>query len=181
MNGFDDAELMARYAADDQQAARAMYERFARPILTLARNVLSKSDLADEVVQDTLLKAYRSAASYDPTRPLKPWMYTIARRSAADINRREKRVAMPVEVGDEGAIVDSFSFERAWEAWEVRCALESLSAEEREVVRLAHLEQLTHREIATRLGVPLGTVKSRSARAHRHLAELLAHLVEDEA
>jgi RNA polymerase sigma-70 factor (ECF subfamily) len=69
------------------------------------------------------------------------------------------------------------SFERTWEAWEVRSALGQLAAEEREVVRLAHFVGMTHAEIAEQLGVPLGTVKSRSHRAHRRLAALLAHVV----
>jgi RNA polymerase sigma-70 factor (ECF subfamily) len=59
----------------------------------------------------------------------------------------------------------------------VRSALEKLPADERDVVRLAHLGGLTHREVAEELGVPIGTVKSRSARAHRRLAALLGHLV----
>ena len=70
------------------------------------------------------------------------------------------------------------AFERTWEAFEVRAALDQLPSDEREVVRLAHFEGLTHSEIADRLDVPVGTVKSRSFRAHRRLAGLLAHLVE---
>jgi RNA polymerase sigma factor (sigma-70 family) len=181
MTGLDDAELMARYATGDQQAARSMYERFAGPLLTVALATLRKRDLADEVVQDTLLKAYERAATYDPAKPLSPWLYTIARRTAVDIYRRESRAATPAEIHDEGAAVDPLSFERTWEAWEVRCALQDLPPEEREVVRLSHLVGLTHSETATHLGVPIGTVKSRSARAHRRLAQRLAHIVGVEA
>lgn len=177
MTGVDDAELMARYAAGDQQAARRMYERFAGPVLTVALATLRKRDLADEVVQDTLVKVYEAAGSYDPSKPLNPWLYTIARRTAVDIYRRESRAAVPAEVGDDVLVVDSLSFERTWEAWEVRCALQDLPGDEREVVRLAHGAGLTHTEIAGRLGVPLGTVKSRSARAYRRLAQQLGHLV----
>ena len=69
--------------------------------------------------------------------------------------------------------------ERAYEVWEVRDALQELPAAERDVVRMSHFEELTHQEIAQALDIPVGTVKSRSHRAHRRLAERLAHLVAD--
>ena len=68
------------------------------------------------------------------------------------------------------------SLEATWEAWQVRLALDQLPAEERQVVRLSWFDGLAHPEIADRLGVPVGTVKSRSHRAHRRLAELFAHV-----
>ena len=68
--------------------------------------------------------------------------------------------------------------EQWYEAWQVRQAIDALPADEREVVRLQHLEGLTHTEIAERLGVPLGTVKSRSHRAHQRLAVALSALRE---
>ena len=60
----------------------------------------------------------------------------------------------------------------------MRSAIDTLPAEEREIVRLQHLEELTHTEVAERLGVPVGTVKSRSFRAHKRLASMLGHLRE---
>ncbi len=68
------------------------------------------------------------------------------------------------------------SLERAYDVWEVRRALEQLAPEDAELVRLQHLVGLTQTEVAERLGLPLGTVKSRSFRAHRRLAGLLGHL-----
>jgi RNA polymerase sigma-70 factor (ECF subfamily) len=172
----DDADLVAGFAAGDDLAVKAIYERFARPILTVGMSALGRRDLADEVVQTTMLKAWRAAATFDRSRDLAPWIYAIARRVAIDIHRREARAPVPTEIGD-GLTVEPLSFSRTWEAWEVRSALEKLPADERDVVRLAHLGGLTHREIAGELGVPIGTVKSRSARAHRRLASLLGHLV----
>ena len=96
---------------------------------------------------------------------------------AIDVYRREARVGTPEELHDDQAAVVPLSFERTWEAWEVRCALDRLPPDEREVVRLAHYLGMTHTEIAARLDVPLGTVKSRSSRAHKRLAVLLAHVV----
>ena len=156
---------------------RAVYSRFAGPILTVALGTLGKRDLADEVVQTTMLKAWRAAASFDPSRELAPWLYAIARRVAIDVYRREARVATPEELRDDQAAAVPLSFERTWEAWEVRCALDRLPPDEREVVRLAHYLGMTHTEIAERLDVPVGTVKSRSNRAYKRLARLLAHVV----
>ena len=68
--------------------------------------------------------------------------------------------------------------ESLYDAWEVRRAVDALPADEREVVRLQHFEGLTHTQIASRMNLPAGTVKSRSFRAHKRLAELLGHLKE---
>ena len=76
-------------------------------------------------------------------------------------------------------IAEPPDIERAFEAWELRRALDELPADERELVELSHLQGLTHTEIAEQLGVPVGTVKSRSFRAHRRLAARLGHLREN--
>ena len=96
---------------------------------------------------------------------------------AIDIYRRERRAGTPDELSDDQVAVIPLSFERTWEAWEVRSALGQLPPNEREVVRLSHFVGMTHGEIAEHLDVPIGTVKSRSNRAHRRLAGLLAHVV----
>jgi RNA polymerase sigma-70 factor (ECF subfamily) len=176
MRGPDDADLAAGFAAGDEAAVRAVYARYAGPIVTVAMGTLGKRELADEVVQTTMLKAWRAAASFDPSRELAPWLYAIARRVAIDIYRRESRAGTPEELSDDRAAVVPLSFERTWEAWEVRCALERLPPDEREVVRLAHFLGMTHGEIAEHLNVPVGTVKSRSNRAYKRLAALLAHV-----
>jgi RNA polymerase sigma-70 factor (ECF subfamily) len=177
MSGPDDADLAAGFAAGDEAAVRAVYARYAGPIVTVAMGTLGKRELADEVVQTTMLKAWRAAASFDPTRDLAPWLYAIARRVAIDIYRRETRAGTPEELSDDRAAVVPLSFERTWEAWEVRSALDQLPPDEREVVRLAHFLGMTHAEIAEHLNVPVGTVKSRSNRAYKRLAALLSHVV----
>jgi RNA polymerase sigma-70 factor (ECF subfamily) len=177
MVGWDDAELARRFAAGEEEAVTAVYRRYAGPVLTVAMATLGRRDLADEAVQTTMLKAWRAASSFDPSRELAPWLYAIARRVAIDIYRRESRAAAATELGDDDVAVVPLSFERTWEAWEVRTALDKLPPDEREVVRLSHLVGLPHPQIAEQLGVPLGTVKSRSSRAHRRLAGLLSHVV----
>jgi RNA polymerase sigma factor (sigma-70 family) len=82
------------------------------------------------------------------------------------------------EPKDEAAIALPPSMEGIWEAWQIRIALDMLPAEEREVVRAQHFVGLSHAQIAQQLAVPIGTVKSRSHRAHRRLASMLGHLAE---
>jgi RNA polymerase sigma factor (sigma-70 family) len=176
--GRDDADLARRFAAGDEQAVRALYADYAGRILGLSLRMLRSRALAEEAVQTTMLKAWRAAGSFDPTRELAPWLYAIARRVAIDIYRRERRPREAAELADEDVAVVPLSFERTWEAWEVRVALDELPPDEREVVRLSHLVGMTHQQIAESVGVPLGTVKSRSARAHRRLAARLRHVVE---
>ena len=108
-------------------------------------------------------------------RELGPWLYTIARRQAIDVYRRERR-SEPTDPTYIGLVGQPPSLEQAWEAWQVRLALDELPPDEREVVRLSWFDGLAHPEIAERLGVPIGTVKSRSYRAHRRLTSLLAHV-----
>ena len=175
-----DAVTIAGFRAGDPDAIRAVYRRFAGPVQAVARSVVGADNtLCADVVQQTFVKAWRSAASFDENRELAPWLYSIARRTAIDAVRAERR---PTRGGHEPetdvAVVDR-SFEQTWEAFEVRAALERLPDDEREVMRLSHFVGLTHPEIAERLGIPVGTVKSRSARAHKRLAADLASLLPD--
>ena len=114
------------------------------------------------------------------SRELAPWLATIARRTAIDLHRREaRRVTEPLDEATSAdlAVVElPANVERAYEVWAVREAIDELPADERDVVRLQHVEELTQAEVAARLGVPVGTVKSRSYRAHRRLAARLGHL-----
>jgi RNA polymerase sigma-70 factor (ECF subfamily) len=100
----------------------------------------------------------------------------IARRAAIDVYRRESpRAADPldsVRPGDPALSVEPATA-ALHDAWEIRRAVEELPENERQVVRMQHFEELTHPEIADRLGVAIGTVKSRSFRAHKRLATLL--------
>jgi RNA polymerase sigma-70 factor (ECF subfamily) len=171
-----DPDLGRRFAAGDRHAIREVYARYAGPVFTVAVSRLGDRHLAEEVVQDTFVKAWRAAARFEPDRELSPWLYEIARRSAEDVARRERRrpatTALPLTL----ATRDGATLDTTWEAWQVRLALGDLPAEERELVRLTHYVGLTQSQIAGELGLPLGTVKSRLHRAHHRLAERLAHL-----
>jgi RNA polymerase sigma-70 factor (ECF subfamily) len=172
---MDDRELARRFPSGDEQVVRAVYERYGRAVHTIAVSVLHDQSAAADVVQATFLNAWRAASRFTPDRDLGPWLYSIARRQAIDAYRRERR-SEPTDPSELDIVEMPPSLEQAWEAWQVRLALDELPADERDVVRLSWYDGLAHPEIAERLGVPIGTVKSRSFRAHKRLASLLAHL-----
>jgi RNA polymerase sigma-70 factor (ECF subfamily) len=177
-----DARVRARFRDGDPDAVRVVYRAYGRLVYAVCYRVLDDRGLAEEATQQTFLKAWRAAASLDPSREIEPWLATIAKRVAIDVYRREAhRVSDSldsVSPGEPGLVSLPPSLETTYDVWEVRRAVAGLPAEEQEVVRLQHFEGLTHDEIATRLGIPVGTVKSRSFRAHRRLAEELGHLQE---
>lgn len=172
-----DARLMKRFRAGDPDAVRELYDRHGRAVFTVALRALGDRSLAEEVTQQTFLQAWRAAKSFDTDRDPAPWLYAIARRAAVDAYRRERRHRQD-RVDDVEIVALPPSFEGMWEAWEVRTALDRLSDEERDVIRATHYLGMTHEETAQSLGVPVGTVKSRSHRAHRRLASLLGHVRE---
>jgi RNA polymerase sigma-70 factor (ECF subfamily) len=170
-----DRETLDRFRQGDETAVKAVYQRYAGPVFSVALSLLGDPDMAADVTQQTFIKAWRAASTYDPERSLGPWIYAIARRTAIDAHRRRSSRDLPMTT--EPATIGE-GLETAWEVFEVRLALEQLPEDEREVIRLSHLEGLTHSEIASVLDIPVGTVKSRSHRAHRRLHGLLKHLEE---
>jgi RNA polymerase sigma factor (sigma-70 family) len=177
-----DARVRARFRDGDLDAVGAVYSAYGRLVYAVAHSILGERGLAEEATQQTFVKAWRSAGKVDPSRELAPWLATIAKRVSIDIYRREtRRSAKPLETvpADDPALVSpAVAVEQASDVWEVRRAVSLLPVDEREIVRAQHFEGLTHEEIAGRLGIPMGTVKSRSFRAHRRLASQLGHLRE---
>jgi RNA polymerase sigma factor (sigma-70 family) len=177
-----DRELRARFRQGDPDAVRSVYRSHGRLVYAVAYKVLGDRSLAEEAVQQTFVKAWRAAQSFDETRELGPWLAAIARRVSIDLYRREAiRTADPIEFappGDPALVTAPHSAETVYDVWEVRQAVAQLPSDEQEVVRLQHLDGFTHTQIAERLGVAVGTVKSRSFRAHKRLATLLGHLRE---
>ena len=172
----DDRSVLSRFRAGDPDAIREIHGQYGGAVHTVVRSIVGP-DLAGDVVQETFIKAWRAAATFDADRELGPWLFTIARRSAVDALRRERRPTIGGHAPEVEVAVEAMSFERTWERFEVRRAIDDLPPDERDVVRLAHLEGMTHSEIAEQLDVPIGTVKSRSARAHRRLVAALEHTV----
>jgi RNA polymerase sigma-70 factor (ECF subfamily) len=170
-------DVLEGFRAGDVAALGAVYDRYNRAVWSVSMSVLGDRTLAEDSTQETFLRAWRAAGTYDPDRNLAPWLFTIARRTAIDVHRREARPTQGGHGEEQDMVVRMPGIERAYETWEVRAALDELPPEERDVVRMSHFEEMTHREIADALDVPVGTVKSRSHRAHRRLATRLAHLM----
>ena len=170
-----DREVLERFREGDEAAVKAVYERFRGPVFAISMSVLHDHGLAADATQQTFIKAWQAASTYDADRELGPWIYAIARRTAIDMYRKSSRSVASDEV-DLTSLPPSL--DTIWEAFEVRSALDRLSDEERQVIKLSHFDGLTHVEIAENMGIPVGTVKSRSHRAHQRLLELLRHVEE---
>jgi RNA polymerase sigma-70 factor (ECF subfamily) len=125
---------------------------------------------------------WRHAESYDSDKAsFRTWLYGIARNAIIDMKRRRAvRPTLPAhpETADEPG-ADDESFERALLRWQVGAALERLTPEHRQVIRLAHFQGLTLREISERTGIPLGTIKSRTSYALRGLRLALEEMGVD--
>lgn len=178
-----DLEVLRAFQLGDEAAVWIIYQRYSGLVHSVAMQVLRRRVLAEEAVQQTFVQAWKAAATLDTEREMAPWLATISRRVAIDIARREGRRPSTsldgADQGDAALVALPPSESAAWEAAQVRLAIEALPPDERQVVRLQHIEGYTHQEIADLLALPLGTVKSRSFRAHRSLATRLAHLRTD--
>lgn len=173
-----DAGLAAEFATGDPESVRAVYALYGRLVYSVAYKVLGDAGLAEDATQQTFLQAWRAADKYDPSRALGPWLATIARRVAIDVYRQSRRHQAygDLDESDPALVSAPPSVEQIYEVWEVRRAVDTLPPDERELVRLQHFSGLSHTEIAERLELPVGTVKSRTHRAHRRLVGLLGHL-----
>ena len=174
-----DAQLLARISSDATgEALRALYRAYAGELYGFALNALGDRGTAEEVVQEVFTRAWRHAEAYDPTRgSVRTWLYQIARHAIIDTRRRAAvRPALALHEPRDEQDPEGLSIERAMLGWQVAGALEKLTPEHRQVIRLAHVQGLSVREIAERLGLPEGTVKSRTWYALRSLRLVLEEM-----
>lgn len=176
-----DAALMTAMHRGDEAALAALYDRYATPIHALALRITGERDAAQEVTQDTFLRAWNHADTYDAARgACGPWLFTIARRRALDLLRtRERRaqIAPGRFVSDGGTLPDPAHPDPTAGialAQTVAQAVASLPPAQRHTVELAYFGGLTQQQIATHTNQPLGTVKSRMRAALETLRERLA-------
>ena len=177
---MEETELMRRLAAGDRDgAAGALYDRFGPRLYGVGLRLLGDRGLAEELVQETFVRLWRSAGRFDPARgSASTFVFTIARRAAVDLHRRPS--SRPLAELDERdlarreALESGDEFEHVVLGLELREALDELSEEQRSVLELHYREDLTQQQIAERLGLPLGTVKSRTLYGLRALKAELA-------
>jgi RNA polymerase sigma-70 factor (ECF subfamily) len=174
----EDAELLARVVARDERAVEALYARYSGSIYSLAYQVTGAERFAQDVVQEVFVALWRDAARFDPSRgAVAPWLFSLARHKAIDLVRREanvrKRTAdVDLELHEADDDVDHETWLRIRRE-RVHEALEELTPAQREALNLAFFAGLTHVEVAERLGIPLGTAKTRIRSALLRLRDVL--------
>jgi RNA polymerase sigma-70 factor (ECF subfamily) len=169
-----DADLIQRAGDGDRTAFEALYRRYARPVFGLALRRLGDRGRAEDAVQETFASVWRSARTYRPERgPGAPWLYAVARNAIVDRSRTRTDATgdVPDRASDEPDPAERT--EQSWVAWRVHRALEELPEREREVIALAYWSGLSQSEVAEFLGIPLGTVKTRTRAALQRLADVL--------
>ena len=172
-----DAELFARYAAGEEAAFRIIVNRYKNGLYVFLRRFLNRRDLIDDVFQETFLQLFTSRESFDTSRPLRPWLFTIAANKAKDaLRKRQRTAAIPI-----GTIADSeeMSFddvlntltsdstmpyeklEKGETAVRVRQVIANMPENLREILILAYFNKFSYKQMARILSIPIGTVKSR--------------------
>ncbi len=173
MPPLGDDVIRERFAAGDERALAECQSRFGPLLLSYARRYVGPND-AEDVVQKVMMEAWRGHVRYDPSRPLEAWLLAIVRRRAIDVLRARKAAVVGLDAlrelsGDDGReTAERF----AW-AYDVHRALDELPAVQREALVLSYFGGLSQIEVATRVGAPLGTVKTRMARGMQRLADIL--------
>jgi RNA polymerase sigma-70 factor (ECF subfamily) len=157
-----DAALVARMARGDRDALSELYARHSALLLGVAMRIVRERREAEDLLHDVFLEAWRAAKDFDPKRGrVRTWL-TIRMRSRALDLQKSARVSR--NAGDAGLELVADEGEHASpDHARVRAALAELSPEQRKVLELAYFEGLSCSEIATRVAIPIGTVKSRLA------------------
>lgn len=196
-----DAELLWQLVERAESAMDRFYDRFAPQVYGLTLRITGSAPDAAEIVQDVFLTIWQEPSSWNPARgSVRAWICMMARSRALDLVRRRKRQtvlngpglggpasrgpaqggsthkgddAPGIDAPDPGPAVDLL-LQGSAEATRLHHALESLRAEERQVLTLAYFEDRTQTEIAQLLGMPLGTVKTHTLRGLSRIRSLLA-------
>ena len=183
LHEFSDEELMAQFQAGNENAYLVIVERFKDRLFSFVYRFVNDADLAEDLVQDTLVKVYTHRHAYREIARFSTWIYTIAGNLARTELRKRKRRATfsmstlgfgdkDLDVPAEGTapveLQEGSELER-----QIQDALSELPIHFRTVVILRDVQELSYEEISKIMKVPLGTVKSRVNRARLRLQEIL--------
>lgn len=161
-----DEALIAAIAGGDRRAFARAFAKFAPKVKSYLLRLGAPAALAEDLAQDAMVSVWRRASSFDAAKAkASTWIFVIARNAWIDRLRREKTelayraTVIPVEESDDEA--PDAAAARSEDEARVRAVMDSLSDEQRRVVELSFFEDISHSEIAERMAIPLGTVKSR--------------------
>lgn len=162
-----DEDLLVATARGDTTAFEQLYDRYSPRVYGLVKRIVRDPTLSQDTTQVVMTELWRTAARFDPDRgAAATWILTLAHRRAIDMVRREQssrdriqkvgrtQVERPADTIAEGVVM-------ADEHAEVRAAMEHLTELQREAIQMAWFDGYTYREVASALGVPLGTIKTR--------------------
>ena len=175
---LSDEQLMARLGGPELDAALStLYDRYNRTVYAVGLKILGERSLAEELVQEVFLKVWRSSHTFDPSRAsFSTWLYRVTRSAAIDLHRKRAHKVHLIADGESHVLAardlsatPQEVVDESWLSWRVSRALEALDEPHCEVIELAYFGGLSQREISERTGVPLGTVKSRTASAFKTL------------
>jgi RNA polymerase sigma-70 factor (ECF subfamily) len=176
----DDQELVAQLGKGDERALRILHRRYASLVFTVAARIVDAA-AAEEVVQDVFMALWQKHQTFDPARgTLKSWLCQVTRHRALNLLRSRRGGAKEIdeqveEIADEGLEPD----EALWKAHRqsaLRAAVDTLPGAQRRALSLAYFDELTQEQVASVLGVPLGTTKTRIRLAMRRIAPAVAVL-----
>ena len=184
---MSDAQLLRRYVAGDDGAFQEIVHQHQDSVYAFLRRFLNNGDLVDDVFQETFMQLYVSRDKFDPSKPLRPWLFTIAANKAKDALRRQQRIdSTPLGsmFGNEEHSIDDVlnaldhddrtpydGLLKEETAAEVKRIIARLPAKLREILILAYFHKFSYAEIGRMVGIPVGTVKSRLHTAVGRFAE----------
>lgn len=177
----DDSELLKSFAAGDEEAFRTIITRYKNGLYTFLHRFLNNNELIEDIFQETFLQLYLSRASFDVTRPLRPWLFTIAANKAKDALRKQQRVPAitigTISDNEQMSFEDVLStinvdtdkmgpgpyesVERDETSATVRRVIANMPENLREILILSYFNKFSYKQMADILSIPIGTVKSR--------------------
>jgi len=177
LDKLSDAELLACYTAGDEAAFHEVVTRYKNSLYAFLRQFLNRRDLIEDVFQETFLQLFTSRDSFDASRPLRPWLFTIAANKAKDALRKWQRTAaVPIgtladseelSFGDvlnaitSDSRIPSDNLERTETALRVEQVIANMPENLREILILSYFNKFSYKQMAEILSIPIGTVKSR--------------------
>ena len=182
-----DRDLIDRVSGGDHAAFAELYRRYSPSAFGLANRILGDQTMAEEVLQEVFLSVWRRAGAFDPARgSVRSWLFAQIHHRSVDVVRREEAERRRSRATVEPEATEEDVEDVIEESWlsarreHVKSALTGLPPEQRQVIELAYYSGMTQTQVADAMGVPLGTVKSRTLAAMRRLRSVLAgQVVED--